>query len=140
MLVMERRKEIAILKSTGASSGGITLSFLLVGFACGAGGTLLGLPLGLFVSVNINGIIRFIENVINAFTRFSFMLTTGSASNFEGVHLLDPGYYLQEIPITIPLRELFIIVVGTLALSVVVSIIPAIKAGKEKPLDTLRKM
>ena len=56
MLVMERRKEIAILKSCGASSSGITFSFLLTGLACGTGGVMAGLPVGLLLSVNANAL------------------------------------------------------------------------------------
>lgn len=140
MLVMERRKEIAILKSTGASSGGITLAFLFTGFAAGLGGVLTGIPLGLLASVNINGLISFMEKTVNVFAKFIFMLSHSSADSFVQIHLLDPSYYLQNIPVNIHFGELMIIVTGTLVLSVIVSAVPAIKAGKEKPLDTLRKM
>ena len=139
MVVMERRKEIAILKSTGATASGITASFLMVGFCCGAGGVLLGLPFGLLVSININGIIRGMERIMNCAVKFWNILVNGSSAA-GNVHLLDPGFYLQEIPVTIPVKELLLIVLGTLVLSIVVSALPAIKAGQEKPLDTLRKM
>lgn len=139
MIVMERRKEIAILKSTGGTAEGVGISFLLVGFACGLGGILIGFPLGLLASVNINHIITFIEKFINFFVRFFYVLS-GSGESFAGIHLLDPAYYLQTIPISLPLNEFLVIALGTLLLSLIVSAVPAIKAGKEKPLDTLRKM
>ncbi len=139
MIVMERRKEIAILKSTGGTAEGIGTSFLMVGFACGLGGILIGFPLGLLASVNINHIVTFIEKLINFFVKFFYILS-GSGEKFTGIHLLDPAYYLQSIPISLPLKELLVIALGTLLLSLVVSAVPAIKAGKEKPLDTLRKM
>lgn len=140
MLVMERRKEIAILKSTGASSSGIATAFLITGFAAGFGGTVIGIPLGLLASVNINGIIAFMEKAVNLFAKFGFLLTHSNADSFVEIHLLDPSYYLQNIPVNIHFDELMVIAVGTLVLSVLVSAVPAIKAGKEKPLDTLRKM
>ena len=139
MLVMERKREIAILKSVGATPSGITTTFLLTGFATGAGGVLVGLPLGLLASVNINAIIRFMEKCVNFIAKCIFILKN-SGGTFSEIHLLDPGYYLQEIPVSIPFGELTVIVLGTLFLSFAVSAIPAIRAGREKPLDTLRKM
>ena len=65
MLVMERQKEIAILKSLGATPNGITLSFLISGVSCGIGGILIGLPLGLIFSFFSNQIISFIDNSVN---------------------------------------------------------------------------
>jgi len=61
MLVMERRREIAIMKSLGGTSRGITLSFLITGMAAGCGGVLAGLPVGLVCAVNVNKIVRFFE-------------------------------------------------------------------------------
>lgn len=140
MLVMERRKEIAILKSVGASSAGIAVSFLIIGFAAGLGGTLIGIPLGLLASVNINELISVMEKAVNVFAKFIFLLSNTNADSFVHIHLLDPSYYLQTIPVNVSFGELMVIAAGTLVLSLLVSVVPAIKAGKEKPLDTLRKM
>jgi lipoprotein-releasing system permease protein len=140
MIVMERRKEIAILKSVGANSSGITTSFLLIGMISGAGGVLMGIPLGLLAGVNINQIISFMEKIVNLFLKFVYVLSNGGEGGFSAVHLLDPAFYLQEIPVIIPFGELVVITLGTLLLSLIVSAIPAVKAGREKPLDTLRKM
>ncbi len=143
MLAMERRKEIAILKSIGATSGGIVTAFLMTGLCTGAMGVLIGLPLGLLCAVNINGILTWVEQILNILLRFwynlkgLFVITTG---DFIPVHLLDPTYYLEEIPVVLPFNSVFVIVMGTLILSVVVSALPSIKAGSEKPLDTLRKI
>ena len=73
MLVMERRKEIAILKSLGASPSGITLSFLITGMACGSGGVLLGLPVGLLASVNANQIVQLVEKIVNMFAKAGYL-------------------------------------------------------------------
>ena len=56
------------------------------------------------------------------------------------ISLLDPAYYLETIPVVISGKEIGIIIVGTILLSILVSIIPAKKAGKEKPLDIIRKI
>lgn len=140
MIVMERRKEIAILKSVGGTAEGIATSFLLTGFAAGLGGVIVGIPLGLLAAVNINGIISFMEKIVNFGAEFVYLLNNANLSSYKEIHLLDPAYYLQNIPVSVPFNKLFIIASGTLVLSLIVSAIPAIKAGKEKPLDTLRKM
>ena len=140
MVVMERRREIAILKSMGASEDGIKMSFILVGFASGAGGTLIGIPLGLLAAVNINPLINIMEKIVNICAKFVYLIGKGELESFSSVRLLDPAYYLQDIPVSVPFGHLLLITAGTLVLSLVVSIIPAAKAGKEKPLDTLRKM
>lgn len=139
MLVMERQKEIAILKSLGASPSGITFSFLLTGMACGAGGVLLGLPIGLLSSVFANQIMIFIENLVNLFSKLGNLLVGVSASDISRIKLMDPAYYLQEIPVNLPLGQILLICAATILLSIVVCIIPAIKAGREKPLEILRK-
>lgn len=138
MLVLERRREIAILKSLGASSRGVSLSFLMTGFACGAGGLLLGIPLGLLFSVNINGIISFSEKLLNCVFKGLYFLMNNDIINYKQIRLLDEEYYLKVIPIDIPFGDLFLIGVATLLLSLAASLLPASKAGKEKPLDTLR--
>lgn len=144
MLVMERRREIAILKSTGASPSGITFAFLLAGFFTGFGGLVVGIPIGLLCAVHINELFSSIECIINGGNRFLYILSLPSGTGRNAalpaqIHLLDPAYYLEKIPVHLDSRELFIIAAGTLVLSVLVSILPAIRAGQEKPLDTLRK-
>lgn len=140
MLVMERRREIAIMKSLGGTSRGITLSFLLTGMAAGCGGVLVGLPLGLACAVNVNKIVRFLEKMVNIAAEFVYLLEGHSSAEFAHINLMDPAYYLTEIPVTVPFRDLAVIVVSTIFLSLVVSVIPAYRAGKEKPLETLRKV
>lgn len=131
MLVMERQKEIAILKSLGATPNGITLSFLMAGMFCGIVGILIGVPLGLIFSIFSNQIINFIDTSVN------FVLKIFHGSSF---HLMDPAFYLQNIPIQIPVYQIVMIIIGVLLLSLIVSYFPAKKAGKEKPLDILRKV
>lgn len=131
MLVMERRREIAILKSIGASPRGVTLSFLIAALACACGGIVLALPLGLVLSVNADRIIRFIEAAAN------FLLHFFSAKE---IILLDPAYYLSEIPVDLPSGQIILIVIATLVLSLIVSYIPAKRAGREKPMEILRAL
>lgn len=138
MLVLERRREIAILKSLGASNGGISASFLLVGISCGIAGLSFGIPLGLFLSVNINSLFHFSEKAINFLAQGLYFLAKGDIMNFREIHLLDEAYYLKEIPVEIPFGELFFIGFLTLGLSLLASLLPARKAGKQRPLEILR--
>jgi lipoprotein-releasing system permease protein len=140
MLVMERRKEIAILKSLGGTSAGISFAFLITGLITGAIGVVTGIPAGLLCAVNFDRIISLIERIINAVAKAGYLITRGSLSDFAQIHLLDPAFYLQKIPLAIPLGQLIIIGCGTLILSLVVSAIPSVRAGREKPIDTLRKI
>ena len=130
MLVMERQKEIAILKSIGAKPQGITISFLLAALSCGAGGLVLGLPVGVLLTVFSNQIVHGLEKLVNFFS-----VMGGGAE----VHLMDPAYYLSEIPVEIPGKQIILIAAAVLLLSVLVSYLPSKRAGREKPLDILRK-
>ena len=138
MIVMERRKEIAILKSSGASSGEITMAFVFVGLLAGGFGILAGVPSGIIVSVFINSIIAGLEKIMNASVGFVYMIFNGG-ENFSGLKILDPAFYLQEIPVNIPSAEVFLIVVLTILLSLVMSIVPSIKAGRSKIIEVLKK-
>lgn len=138
MLVMERQREIAVLKSIGSDNKGISMAFMIVGFMCGLSGVLLGFPIGILVSLNINQIISFVEKILNFVVEFMYFFVKNDITELDKIHIMDSAYYLQEIPIVIPFKELFLIVFATLLLSLAVSFFPAKKAGKEKPLETLR--
>lgn len=130
MVVMERKKEIAILKSTGASSGGIALSFVMTGLFTGLSGILIGIPAGLLISVFINPLISGVEHIVN------FCLGLFNAGHIK---FLDPAFYLQQIPVVIPWSEICLIMVSVIVLSIIVSVLPSIKAGKSNITEVLSK-
>lgn len=138
MLVMERRKEIAILKSVGASGSGISLSFLIIGTCIGGMGVIIGIPLGLVCAVNVNEIIILFEKIVNFFVYFVYSII--ERDGFKAMQVLDPEFYLAKVPVTVPYTELLLIACVTMILSLAVSLLPAIRAGKEKPLSILRKV
>lgn len=138
MLVMERRKEIAILKSVGASGSGISLSFLIIGTCIGGLGVILGIPLGLLCAVNVNEIILLFEKIVNFFIFFVYSII--ERDGFTAIQVLDPEFYLEKVPVTVPFIELFLIASLTMCLSLAVSLFPAVRAGREKPLSILRKV
>jgi lipoprotein-releasing system permease protein len=130
MLVLERQKDIAVLKVTGASVRSITDIFLFGSFLTGLAGSIIGIILGLFIGININFLIRSLESFLSFFT----LLFNG-----EEVKILDPGFYLETIPIIIDWNMVLMIGLFAILCSVVASLIPAFKAGRLKPMELLRK-
>jgi lipoprotein-releasing system permease protein len=128
MLAVERRRDIAILKGVGAAPGDTTRIFLVSALLTGIVGAAAGLAVGTLAAVNVNGIIRAAEGVLAFFARGG-----------EPVRLLDPGYYLETIPVEIDWRALAGIGAATVACSVLAAWAPARRAGGARPLDILRK-
>jgi len=136
MLVMERKHEIAILKANGASPQFITMCFLSAGLITSFLGLIIGMPIGILISVHVNTILSTLEKIINYFYYYASIFL---GNTYSEIHLLDPSYYLETIPISLNFYELYFVAVITLLLSVVVSLLPSIKAGREKPLTIMRK-
>ncbi|MDR1902452.1 MAG: ABC transporter permease [Treponema sp.] len=130
MLVIERQRDIAVLKTAGASPADATKVFLFGAFLTGLAGSVAGICAGLLIGSSINSIIHALEAVLGFFSRIFGM---------EAVKILDPGYYLETIPIIIDWGAVFLIGLFTIASSVIASWIPARRAGKLKPIEILRK-
>ena len=138
-LILERSREIAILKSTGASSNMITLSFFIAGILTGVLGLAVGMPVGVLLALNINQLLHGIEKVVNGILLVVYKLFS-SDSTAAVFTILNPSYYLEKIPVNLHKKELLLIALMCIVLSAVVSIIPSSRAGKEKPLDIMRKL
>ena len=130
MLVLERNRDIAVLKVSGASVSGVASVFLWGGFLTGLAGSAIGIALGLLIGSNINIIIRSLEKFLSFFS---------GLFNGEEVKILDPGFYLETIPVIIDWTMVVMIWIFALLCSVLASWIPARHAGKLKPMDLLRK-
>lgn len=139
MLVLERNKEIAILKSTGASGNLITLSFFIAGLLTSFFGMLVGLPIGVLLGININKILALIEKFINLILIFAYKLLNINTEMLN-FNILNPSFYLENIPVKLNFDELLLLAGVVIILSAIVSIIPSSRAGKEKPLDIMRKL
>ncbi len=142
MIVMEKNMDIGILKSLGASPSTITRAFLITGFCTGVLGAFIGIFSGLLIAANINEIIGGIEFIINNTINilnsiFSIFIEVEAA---KPLVLLDPVYYLQEIPIRIDFWEVLGIGFFTIFLSTIASYLPARRAGKIKPLQIIQKI
>lgn len=111
MLVLEKRKEIAVLKALGVSDGGVVKIFLSEGLQIGVAGGLLGLVSGLAWCL-------FIEKV--------------------GIKLDPQVYYIPALPVRIvPLQTVLAVVVAILV-TFLASVYPALKASQVEPVEGLK--
>ncbi|GFO81185.1 MAG: ABC transporter permease [Methyloceanibacter sp.] len=120
MLVKDKARDIAILRTMGATRGAVMRVFLIAGATIGVTGTLAGLALGVLVCLNIDHIRWFI----------SWLTDTE----------LFPAelYYLSELPAEMNAGETITVVVMALGLSVLASVYPAWRASRLDPVEALR--
>jgi lipoprotein-releasing system permease protein len=120
MLVKDKTKDIAILRTIGATKGMILRIFILCGAAIGLIGTLSGFILGISFALNIEKIRRVLES-------------------FTGNTLFDPViYYLSELPVDVHASDIVKVVVMAISLSFIATILPAYQAAKLDPVKGLR--
>jgi lipoprotein-releasing system permease protein len=139
MIQIEKREEIAILKSLGMSGREISSVFLLLGFIVGCAGTFLGVAAGLAVSLSINEIIAGVETFANAAFDLGLRLFLSSPAGAERIQIFNPQFYLEYIPIHINLKELTLAAGFSLLVALLAAYIPSRGAGKIRPLEVLRK-
>jgi lipoprotein-releasing system permease protein len=120
MLVKDKGRDIAILRTMGATKGAVMRVFLITGASIGIVGTLAGFALGVVFCWNIEKIRQFVTYV------------TGTA-------VFDPSvYYLTRLPAEIDPAETAFIVVMALVLSVVATLYPSWRASRLDPVEALR--
>lgn len=120
MMVKDKAKDIAILRTMGASSGSVLRIFLMAGASIGVLGTFIGFALGVLFCHYINDIRLFIQHI-------------------TGQKLFDPTiYYLESLPAELDWREVVEIVLMALVLSVLATLYPSWRAAKIDPVETLR--
>ena len=112
LLVAEKRKEIGILKSIGATGSSITVVFFTVGMTIGLVGTLLGSLVGLTII--------WVQNT------------------YKIIRLAGDVYQIDHLPMKLTAPDFLAIVGATLVLSFFATIIPARRAGALQPVDVLR--
>ena len=120
MIVMEKNKDIAIMKSMGATSGMIMKIFIYQGLIVGVIGTFFGTVAGLAIALNLQKVSMFIEKLFN----FKFL----------------PGdvYYLSELPSKVNYSDVVTIVIGTLLVCFLSTIYPSWRASRLDPAEALR--
>ncbi|MDR1933171.1 MAG: FtsX-like permease family protein [Spirochaetales bacterium] len=137
MIQIEKREEIAILKSLGMSGAEISGVFIFLGLIVGCVGTFLGVASGLAISVSINQIIAAVETCVNGARDFlrGLLFLPGA----ERVRIFNPDFYLEHIPITVNLRDLALAAGFSLLVALLAAWIPSRGAGKIRPLEVLRR-
>lgn len=120
MVVMEKSKDIAILKSMGATARNIMKIFIFQGLIIGAVGTIIGTVAGLSIAFNLAAISAFIERLL-------------------GIKIL-PGdvYYLSELPSKVNYGDVAMIVIGAMMICFLATIYPSRRAAKMDPAEALR--
>lgn len=120
MLVKDKGRDIAILRTMGASKGAVMRIFLITGASIGVVGTLAGLAIGIVFCANIEEIRQFVAWV-------------------AGTKVFDPNvYYLTRLPADVNPVETGSIVVMALVLSVLATLYPSWRASRLDPVEALR--
>ena len=120
ILVKNKTKDIAILKSIGVLNNSIIKIFFLVGLIIGISATFFGILLGVLFSIYIEHIRIFISNIFNI-------------SLFP-----EEIYFLSTMPSEINLYSIFLISICSIMTTILVSIFPAINAAKLDPIKSLK--
>ena len=120
ILVKNKTREIAILKSIGVLNKSISKIFFMVGFIIGSSATIFGIILGVLFSIYIENIREFMSNV------FSINLFP------------EEIYFLSKMPSEINPGSIFLIAICSIIITIIVSIYPAIKASQMNTSKALK--
>ena len=120
LMVANKRKDIAVLRTLGARSDQIVKLFIIQGSAIGVLGALFGLIAGCIVALFIGDIISFVESI-------------------TGQSLFDPSIYMiSALPSKLLLNDVLMVVIGATLSSLLATIYPAWRAGQILPAEALR--
>lgn len=120
MMVKEKSRDIAILRTMGAGQGSIMRIFMIAGASVGVIGTGLGFLLGVLIIANLKTIQHWIESMI-------------------GAELWNPEIrFLTEIPASMDVAEVLLVIAMSLALSFLATLYPSWRASRIDPVETLR--
>lgn len=120
MLVNDKNKNIALLRTLGMTKNSVMRIFLICGSSIGVVGTFLGFAIGVLFSANIQTIKTGLESM-------------------SGVTLFDPTiYFLSTLPSKIFISDVVVITGMALVISFLATIYPAYKASKSNPAEVLR--
>jgi lipoprotein-releasing system permease protein len=120
MIVVEKTRDVGILKALGAPSRGVMSIFLGYGFSLGLVGSGVGLILGLLFVRHINEIAAVLERI-------------------SGRPVFDPTiYYFREIPTIVEPHTVVGVMFGSVLIAVLASVLPARRAARLHPVEALR--
>ena len=118
MVVTDKKSDIAILRTLGASPSTITRIFMVQGTVIGVVGTITGTILGVISALSISHLIDWLNSAL-------------------GLHLFD-AYFINYLPSYLRWQDVVIIVGLSLLLSFIATIYPALRAAKIQPAEALR--
>lgn len=120
MMVKDKTRDIAILRTMGASRGAIMRIFLMCGASVGVTGTIAGTVIGVLFCKNIEHIRQGLQKL-------------------TGTNLFNPEvYYLEHLPAKLDWADVIQIVIMALALSLLATLYPSWKAARTDPVEGLR--
>jgi len=120
MVVMEKSKDIAILKSMGTPSKGILRIFIIEGGVIGVVGTALGTISGLGLAFNLDKVVQFLENLF-------------------GFKALSPEiYYIEQFPSQVNPLDVGLIIATAIGISLLATLYPSWRASRLDPAEALR--
>lgn len=120
MVVSEKKSDIAILKTIGMNSKNVMYIFILQGTFLGIAGIILGLGIGLLISLNLDYVVAFIEYIL-------------------GHNLLNSDIYMiSTVPVKIEVQDLLYVSIISFVFALLSAIYPAINASKTKPAEVLK--
>ena len=120
ILVKNKTRDIAILKSIGVLNKSIIKIFFLVGVSIGTSATIFGIFLGVTFSIYVENIRQFLSSTFNI-------------SLFP-----EEIYFLSKMPSEININSIVIITICSILITIVVSIFPALKAANMDPIKSLK--
>ncbi len=120
ILVKNKTKDIAILKSIGVLNNSIIKIFFLVGVIIGTSATLFGILIGVTFSIYVENIREFLSQI------------------FDLTLFPEEIYFLSTMPSEINISSIFLISICSIFITILVSIFPAIKAAKLDPIKSLK--
>jgi len=120
LMVSDKRKDIAVIRTLGATSGTVMKIFVIQGLAVGSLGILAGTLLGCLLAYFVGDIVAGLEQL-------------------SGSYIFDPSIYLiSALPSKILLSDVLMVVGSALIVSFVATLYPAWRAGKVLPAEALR--
>jgi lipoprotein-releasing system permease protein len=120
MLVKDKTRDIAVLRTLGAGRGAVMRIFLMCGASVGILGTVIGTALGVVFCLNIQSIQHLVETA-------------------TGTQVFNPEvYYLAHLPAKLNGREVVQIIIMALSLSLLATLYPSWRAARTDPVEALR--
>ncbi len=121
MLVQDKSRDIAVLRTMGATRGSILRIFLITGASIGIAGTVVGVVVGIIFSDNIEAIRQFVT------------FLSGGADPFN-----EELYFLDHIPARVDVSEVVYVALMAFGLTVLATLYPAWRAAQMDPVEALR--